>query len=147
LKQSVTGGKLPSVGDVLRRFYYMHNEVGVELRAAASAISVKVMEFWEKARIPIKMKKHVIEKVKKLYKTWKDLRKLVNRHSSNEVKKRASFVATFNNLFDIAHQDAERLTAIKEDYEFLLAQREPGRRGTMLGIDGITCKKEKRKAD
>ena len=51
LKQSLTGGKLPSVGDVLRRFYYMHNEVGVELRAAASAISIEVMEFWGKARI------------------------------------------------------------------------------------------------
>ncbi|KAK0062096.1 hypothetical protein Bpfe_008589 [Biomphalaria pfeifferi] len=37
-------------------------------------------------------------------------------------------------LFDVAHQEAQSLIAVAEDWEFLVAQRE-GRRGYMAGID------------
>ena len=46
------------------------------------------------------------------------------------------------NLFDIAHADALTIIRIQEDRDFLLAQREPGRRGYMGSVD-----KEKGRAE
>ena len=40
-----------------------------------------------------------------------------------------------HNLFDIAHQRALEMIKNEEDKEFLLAQREKRRRGSMGGID------------
>ena len=34
----------------------------------------------------------------------------------------------FENLFDIAHANALEMISIEEDKQFLMAQREPGRR-------------------
>ncbi|ESN94171.1 hypothetical protein HELRODRAFT_163957 [Helobdella robusta] len=47
-----------------------------------------------------------------------------------------------DNLFDIAHANAIELIQIQEDREFLLAQREPGRRGYMSGVDKNLALKE-----
>ena len=46
----------------------------------------------------------------------------------------------------MAHKDALILITILEDREFLLAQREKGRRGTMTGMDIKLARKTKRKA-
>ena len=48
-----------------------------------------------------------------------------------------------NQLFDIAHTDAEKMMKFQEDIDFLQAQREDGRRGAMIGIDRVTTMKEK----
>ncbi|XP_067614633.1 uncharacterized protein [Eurosta solidaginis] len=55
------------------------------------------------------------------------------------------FVATFNNLFDIAHADALQLVTIEEDKLFHLSQRQEGRPGSMIGSDRVLLEKEKRK--
>ena len=49
-----------------------------------------------------------------------------------------------NDLFDIAHQNALSMIKIAEDREFLAAQREKGRRGSMIGIDKKLKDKEGR---
>jgi hypothetical protein len=50
-------------------------------------------------------------------------------------RKRDQFVNTFNDLFDVTHADALTMIKIAEDREFLIAQREKGRRGCMGPID------------
>ena len=57
------------------------------------------------------------------------------------------FEKSLNGLFDIAHQNALELIKIPEDREFLLAQREEGRRGKMGSVDLNLARKEQRKAD
>lgn len=47
-------------------------------------------------------------------------------------------------MFDIAHQDAENLIENPEDWAFLLAQREKGRRGTMMSVDNKLAQTEKK---
>jgi hypothetical protein len=49
------------------------------------------------------------------------------------------------NLFDVAHADALTLIKIKEDKDFLISQRKPGRPGSLLAIDKSGMAKEKRK--
>jgi hypothetical protein len=53
---------------------------------------------------------------------------------------------SFNDLFDVAHQDALGMIKIPEDKAFLLAQREKGRRGIMAGVDVSLMNKEKVRA-
>lgn len=45
------------------------------------------------------------------------------------------FNVELDNLFDIAHVDALKTMANKEDEAFLMAQREPGQCGRMGGTD------------
>ena len=48
-------------------------------------------------------------------------------------------------FFDVAHADALTKTSVlQEDKDFLLAQREKGRRGSMAGLDKKLAAKEKR---
>ncbi|GBM20030.1 hypothetical protein AVEN_77944-1 [Araneus ventricosus] len=49
--------------------------------------------------------------------------------------KDGEFDSKLNNIFDIAHANASNMIKISQDKEFLLAQREKGRRGSMLGVD------------
>ena len=70
----------------------------------------------------------------------------MKKRSAYELAKEDQFKSPFNNLFDVAHKDALILMTILKDIEFLLAQREKGRRGTMAGIDGKLAHKTKPKA-
>ena len=57
------------------------------------------------------------------------------------------FKADLENLFDIAHANALQMIRIEEDREFLLAQREEGRRGYMAVIDKQFAAQEDRKKE
>ena len=105
----------------------------------------KVLTFWLKANKPTRERKHCISQVEKLFEKWR-LKKNRKRRSANQLAKEDQFKAPFGDLFDVAHKDALILMAIPEDREFLLAQREKGRRGTMAGTDGKWARKTKRKA-
>ena len=52
-------------------------------------------------------------------------------HKMNE----EAFNTEFPNLFDVSHGNTFQMITIQEDRDFLLAQREPGRRGCMAGLD------------
>ena len=56
-----------------------------------------------------------------------------------------AFTAEFPNLFDISHGNAFHMITIQEDRDFLLAQRQPGRRGCMARLDRKLKKKEDEK--
>ena len=61
------------------------------------------------------------------------------------VENRISFQVNVKNLSDIAHQDAMQLMTIKEDRDFLKAQRKTEREGKMSEVDKDWVRKEKRK--
>lgn len=78
-----------------------------------------------------------------LYQEWRNLQKLEHRKSEIQMHKNAQFISKLDYLFDIAHADALNLISIEEDRAFLVAQRQKGRLGSLLGIDKNTCMKEK----
>ena len=65
--------------------------------------------------------------------------------NQNPKKKEADFKSVLGNLFDIAHADALEMISNEEDRQFLIFQREPGRRGVMGSVDIGLAKKESRK--
>ena len=75
------------------------------------------------------------KKVRKLHEECAALKKSKSRESVKAVENRISFQVNMKNLFHIAPQDAMQLLTIKEDRDFLKAQRETGREGKMSGVD------------
>ena len=49
------------------------------------------------------------------------------------------------NLFNFAHANGLQMTSDEEDQQFLIAQREPGRRGAIRSLDISLSKKENNK--
>lgn len=141
----IGGCKLPSNGDVLRRFFKIHKTDKRPIKDAAAVVADEIDVFWTKARIPTKARHHIVGKVQQAFANWRKLLKGRNRRSCPQIQKETKFKLELKNLFDIAHEDALQLIKIAEDREFLVAQREIGRRGSMAGVDEALAGIEKRR--
>ncbi|KAG0723159.1 hypothetical protein GWK47_043175 [Chionoecetes opilio] len=132
---TITGAKLPSRGDILRRFFYAHKEEKKTVQQNAAEAAKEVLDFWTQARIPTIAETSVRRKITGLFDEWKILSKSKNNSGVTPAEKQKTFQESLPDLMDIAHSDALTLMTIPEDKEFLLAQREKGRRGSMAGLD------------
>lgn len=146
----IGGNKLPSNGDVIRRFFFSHRVEKKTVKEAAFDVSGELDIFWRKAKIPTKANHRVMLKVENLFGEWRKLLKGKSRRSNPQITKEHIFVEELDNLFDIAHARAMYLIKIEEDKKFLDAQREKGRRGFMSGEDkilvGVEMRRQKREA-
>ncbi|KAK3925525.1 Replicase polyprotein 1ab [Frankliniella fusca] len=139
-------GKLPTTQDVLRTFYAnLHASKGtVSAATAAGETAVQVIHLWERASIPTREKRSVVQLILNLHKRHSGL--LKDKHLSGRVKKpgsklgethekrRDEFVNSIQGLFDIGHKDAFKIMTIQEDIDFYKSMQ-TDRRGVMLGID------------
>lgn len=142
---TIKGAKLPSRGDVLRRFFYAHKEEKKTVQQSANDTAKEVLDFWTRARIPTIAETSVRRKITALFDEWKILNKSKNNSGVKPVVKQKTFHESLPDLLDIAHSNALTLMTIPEDKEFLLAQREKGRRGTMAGLDNKIKKSVRRR--
>jgi len=143
----LTGSKLPSLHMTLGLFLHHHIELKQTIRKSSAITITEIAKFWLKARLPIKDHQHCQTKLeKKVFDEWKLLNKNKGRtYSTTQLSKEADFVSKLDDLFDVAHVNA--LTSppvLQEDKDFLLAQREKGRRGSTVGVDQALTYKEKR---
>lgn len=135
LATAFTGSKLPSRGDVLRRFFNLHKEQKKMTGASAAAMAKEVQEFWVWVRIPTIAETSISRKVLALFNEWKLLGKSKGNPGSAPHKKQKAFEERLPDIFDCTHAEALTLMTIDEDKKFLLAQREKGRRSSMVGLD------------
>ncbi len=142
--ETITGCKLPSNQQVLQHFFHLHNDQSQTISASAEATMEKVIQFWEKARIPVRKNCHIVAKIKDLHSAWISLKKNASRRSNTQMEKERQFTESLPNLFDIAHAEALTMITLPEDRAFLLAQREKGRRGSMGPVDMVLAQKEER---
>lgn len=138
--------RLASNGEVLGVFCNLHLTLGEPKRQAASSVVEQAMTIWNRARVPTCRKDHAIVNLEKLYEEWTALKRHKSRQTALQATREGEFCTKMNNLFDIAHADALNMIKIEEDRNFLLAQREPGRRGYMGSVDKALAAKEERKA-
>jgi hypothetical protein len=144
---SITGSKLPSNGQVLGRFFKLHQHENKTIQVSAMETAREVFSFWNRARIPTRLECHVINKIKELHSVWQGLKKNASRTTETQKGKEKAFIDTLGDLFDIAHADALTLITIIEDRDFLLAQRDKGRRGTMGPLDTTLARQEARRRE
>ena len=143
----LSNAKLPTRGEALKVLFDFHIVKKKSLNESVKETVAMILPIWERARIPTRTKIHVSEQLRHLHKNWQYLKKLISRKSVTEEEKRYHFKKSLDDLFDIAHQDALSMIQIEEDRQFLIAQREKGRRGSMTGIDKSLAMKEQRSAD
>lgn len=67
--------KLPSKKEALSVFFYYKEEQKQTVRESAHSTSKDVLDIWNKARIPTRLKKHVVEKLENMFKEWQKLKK------------------------------------------------------------------------
>lgn len=142
----LTGSKLPSVRMALGFFLHHHLEMRETIRQSSAATVEEIAKFWHKARIPIRDAQNCQTKLERSFEEWRLLKKNKGRQSLSQQSREAEFTSRLDDLFDIAHADALSMIQIDEDRQFLLLQREKGRRGSMSGVDAILDAKEKRSA-
>lgn len=133
--EELTGLKLPSLKQVLRRFLQLHVTEKKTIRKSANITAIETMDFWLKAQIPTKRVDNVVTKIEKVHEKWLQLKKDTKKKYKTQPAKEKMFSEQLDDLFDIAHENALNDMKIKEDRDFLLAQREKGRRGTMGPVD------------
>jgi hypothetical protein len=134
---SISGSKLPSNRLVLARFLHLHTVDHQTISASAATTAEEIMHFWDRARIPTRLKCHIISLIRDLHARWVSLKKNSSRQTDTQRRKEEALKETFADLFDVAHANALTLIKIEEDRAFLLAQREKGRRGSMGSVDTI----------
>ena len=113
------------------------------IREASTIVVQKVETFWAKARVPTRHHQDSIKKLEKLFNTWKNLKKNSKRTTQKQSENESSFKDTLDDLFDIAHGNALNIMTIQEDKDFLIAQREKGRKGSMSSVDTTLQRQEK----
>ncbi|KAK4883455.1 hypothetical protein RN001_006774 [Aquatica leii] len=142
--------KLPSISKVLRLFFYYKNEERKTILVSATVTACEVIGLWEKASVPIRLKKHVFSKIKKHFKEWQNLQKnKENKKKRSEAikNKEQDWQQKLEDLFDIAHCDALSIMTVEEGKQFLLGQRKKGRQGVIGSVDRNILMKWKKKKD
>lgn len=146
---SITGAKLPTTSQVLRRFLYA-TKAKKSRRDAFKETIAEVEHFWKMARIKTVLHRTHKVKLTKLWETWRTLQKSKSNASS---ERREAFSKVLNELWDIAAPDWQEailkdrlLTPAdkQEDINFYCDQR-GARISTIRGLDKLFAKKKKRK--
>ena len=126
--------KLPNKREALSLLMHYKNTENKTPREALTLCANDVLEVWHKAALPTKQKCHVVEKLNKLLREWQGLLKSKGKKSLNARDKERKWSGQLDEMFDIAHANADKLITNKEDKMFLQLQRE-GSKGKIMNVD------------
>lgn len=90
--------------------------------------------FYAKPRIPTEMPHNNLLKVIKLKDEYRELKKNRNKTFQSQIDKEKAFAEKLDDLFDMSHKDAMNMINDKAVLDFLMAQREKGKVGCLLGV-------------
>ena len=122
--------KFPSKKEVMSLFFYHKNIIKMNIKDSARFTAVAIMTIWDKARIPTRLQKHIINKIEIIFNEWQQFKKNKEnktKRSKGLKEKENNWQKTLDELFGIAHADALNIIGIEEDKQFLLLQRKEGR--------------------
>src|SRR6218665_4071604 len=141
--ESTCGTKLPSNGQLLSTLFY-HHQKNKTIRESAAIAVQEALPLWARARIPTRQKYNIVAKLVSLFEEWRTLLKSKRKKSKFQRAKEEAFKEKLKDLFHMAHQNAMKMIKIQEDRDFLNAQRQKGRHGSMIGVDKVLAAKEER---
>lgn len=141
LRHQIISSKLPSIYDVISVLLYNLKVLSFSLRESANLVYDEVVLFWFKAGIPTRKKQHCISAIENVYKRYRAIGKDVAKNNFQNIKQQ--FLSTCDDLFDIAHQNAET-TASTESAQFLESQRMKGRPGCLRNTDDFVLTVERK---
>lgn len=130
----ILGAKLPSNRQVLSVYFYNTRVVKLSEQESARLVADEVAIFYAKARIPTASPHNNLLKVLKLKDEYRELQKNRNKTFQSHIDKEKAFVEKLDDLFDMSHNDVMNMIKDKTVLDFLMAQREKGRSGCLLGV-------------
>jgi len=136
---------LPTNGDALRLLMFFHTEQKLTLKEAASRSVSRVIQLWQRARIPCQRTDSGVRILTKLYDDYAKLKKNRKRNIEQDKKNQEDFISRLQRLFDIATSDALTTMKIEEDRQFLTKQRSDVLSCSVSGVDVSLSRKEERK--
>jgi hypothetical protein len=130
----------------MANFMYYHRLQNLTIHDSACQVYDQLIAYWWKARLPVREKHHIVQKIEILHSEYKHL--LKNRTRSNEKDKnnQKQYSDKLEMLFDVSHAKSDSLIKNDEDKQFLKLQRE-GRIGSLGPVDKKLAEKEKRAAE
>lgn len=135
IDHQILGAKLPSNRQVLSVYFYNTRTAKLNKSESAKLVADEVAIFYSKARIPIAMPHNNSLKVERLVDEFRDLQRNASRTNERQQLKEKAFTEKLDDLFDMAHADADTLIKDDEIREFLNSQRKKGRVGCLLGVE------------
>lgn len=147
MTNQILGAKLPSKRQVLAVLFHKMRIESLSLRESARDVIRQTHVFWQKSGNVTRQDYHSVAQLEKLYSSWRDLEKRKNTEGNVHRDREQIFEKSLDELFDIAHADAYKLAKSDDSKEFLIAQREDGRKGCLLGADMKLVEKEQRIAE
>lgn len=144
-EEKLTGSRLPSKGQVLRKFHFHHGlEKKTKGKAAKETVEI-VLAIWDKAGLPTSTLRYSKAKQLKLVEANEGLQKHKKRASETARMNEEIFQGDLNYLFDIAHRDALEKTTNEEDRAFLISKREDLSTSSMTGLDTVPARLQEKK--
>lgn len=143
-KSLAIGSRLPLQLKVMRRFLSLRLlDVNKPTKQIFRVILDELKEIWGRAAIPIKVDRNCLRQLLKIHQDWFAITKIKidSRQTVNSKKHIANFKTRMNTLCDLSPSDVEnklkasRKTYWKEDFMFLIGQREYPQRGRMANVD------------
>ena len=67
------------------------------------AVLATIDPFWDRARIPLRARQHLIANVEKLFMKWKTLKTNKKLKADNQMNAETVFLDSLDDLFDVAH--------------------------------------------
>lgn len=148
ISHQITGAKLPSNRQLLQVLFYNIRFVDRQLRGSAKLTISAALIYWQQARIPTRDLFRCVEKLEKLYKTYRNILKTVpSKRSVAQKNTVTAFSDELDDLFDVAAANALEQIRSDEDKQFLILQRQKGRPGCMAGVDMSLYRREKRREE
>lgn len=102
--------RLPTKQDVLQLFFYQHNASQGTVREKAQKVAEKIIESWNRAKIPICRFQDIIDKITRLHTEWKRVKK--NHLRKNSIRQRCKedeFKTNISKLFNIIKPKATEI--------------------------------------
>ena len=138
----ITGGRLPTNGQVLRNMLYYVQVLSFTALNAIIVATDNASLFWSRAGLPMKMIHYSRSDLKDLYNHWKGLRKTSSnkREEATYKEKVKMFMSHMEKGFDMAGKYKTDDLKDKESQEFLRDQIEGERKWRMEGKDSKATK-------
>ena len=143
----ITSARLPSKGQVLRKFYFHHGIEKKTKSVAAKEVIEAVLLVWGRAGIPTSALRTAKEKLLSLVAKYESLQKHRKRASETARMKEEMFTGDLEDLFDVASSDALDRMTVEEDKAFLRSQREDRATSSMAGLDCVMVEAQERKKE
>jgi hypothetical protein len=143
-KETITGMKLPTNRQVLSVFFNQHLMHNKTIRTSAHYAVQAAFDLWTMANIPTTIQRNAVAKLEKVFDRWQRLKKNSRRRTPTQIQNEKDFQEDMDQLFDIAHANADTMIKIAEDRSFLQDQRGP-RIGYMSHIDNALVERTERK--